>query len=163
MNVESVTSISERPSTAVRPESRTGIGGLLFRAVVTLHTIAAFGQPVFAGVYLSGDIGGLDWHARSADIVFYLGLAQIVVGAVASARSRRAWPVAASVLIAAAETGQYMAGLNGMLWLHLPLGVALIAALAVLFVTVWARPLPNRSAADRVARADDPHRDGDRV
>ncbi|MEV8553799.1 hypothetical protein AB0L04_28780 [Streptomyces glaucescens] len=107
------------------------------------HTVAAFGQPVFAGVYLSGAVGGLHWHARGADLVFSLGLLQTVAGTAASVRMRRVWPVTVSLLVVAAETVQYMAGLSGALWLHLPLGAAIIASLAVLFVAAWIRPLPN--------------------
>jgi hypothetical protein len=137
MTVEVVTTTSGKSSTPVRA---TGVAGRLFRAAVTVHTVAALGQPVFAGVYLTGEIGGLDWHARGADVVFSLGLLQAAVGAVASARMRRRWPVTVSVLIVAAEAGQYMAGLSGLLWVHLPLGVMIIAALAVSSAAVWAGP-----------------------
>ncbi|MCX5323754.1 hypothetical protein [Streptomyces sp. NBC_00120] len=150
------TTTCEQPSTTLRP---SGTAGRLLRAAVTAHTVAAFGQPVFAGVYLTGEIGGLDWHARGADIVFSLGLLQAVAGAAASARMRSVWPTAVSVLIVAAEAGQYMAGLSGLLWVHLPLGVMIIAALAVLSAAVWVRPLPNRAVADRAADAGEPWRD----
>ncbi|MET9658068.1 hypothetical protein [Streptomyces sp. NPDC006510] len=126
---------------------------------MTVHTVAAFGQPVFAGVYLTGEIGGLDWHARGADIMFSLGLLQAAVGVAASARMRRLWPIAVSVLIVAAETGQYVAGLSGLLWVHLPLGVMIIAALAVLSAAVWVRPLPNRAVPERAEETDEPRRE----
>ncbi|MFF7789815.1 hypothetical protein [Streptomyces sp. NPDC007991] len=151
--MDGVTTTGERPSTSLLP---SGLAGLLFRAAVTVHTVAAFGQPVFAGVYLTGEIGGLDWHARGADVVFSLGLLQAVAGAAAWARTRRLWPTAVSVLIVAAETGQYMAGLSGLLWVHLPLGVMIIAALAVLSAAVWVRPLPNRAVAGRAGDAGGP-------
>ncbi|MFE4776869.1 MULTISPECIES: hypothetical protein [unclassified Streptomyces] len=126
---------------------------------MTAHTVAAFGQPVFAGVYLTGEIGGLDWHARGADVVFSLGLLQAAAGAAASVRMRSLWPIAVSVLIVAAEAGQYMAGLSGLLWVHLPLGVVIIASLAVLSAAVWVRPLSNRAVADRAGDAVEPRRD----
>ncbi|MEU1320616.1 hypothetical protein [Streptomyces tibetensis] len=136
------TTTSQRRSAVLRA-APTGVAGRLFRTAVTAHTVAAFGQPVFAGVYLSGAIGGLDWHARGADIVFSLGLLQTAAAIAASVRMCRLWPVAVSLLVVAAETVQYMAGLSNALWLHLPLGVTIIASLAVLFVAAWARPLPN--------------------
>ncbi|MEW2490703.1 hypothetical protein [Streptomyces sp. NPDC048411] len=156
MTVEGVTTTYERPSTTLRP---TGVAGRLFRAAVTIHTVAAFGQPVFAGVYLTGEIGGLDWHAQGANLVFSLGLLQAAVGGAASRRMRRLWPLAVSVLIFAAETGQYTAGLSGLLWVHIPLGVMIIAALAVLSAAVWVRPLPNRAVSDRAKDAGEPQRD----
>ncbi|MFF9454110.1 hypothetical protein [Streptomyces flaveolus] len=126
---------------------------------MTAHTVAAFGQPVFAGVYLTGEIGGLDWHARGADTVFSLGLVQAAVGVAVRARTRRWWPVAVSLLIVAAETGQYLAGMSGLLWVHLPLGVMTIAALAVLTAAVWVRPLPHGAVAGRAGGVHEARRD----
>ena len=36
-----------------------------------------------------------------------------------------------------AETVQYFAGLDGALWLHVPLGVLTVAGLVVQFIAVW--------------------------
>jgi hypothetical protein len=41
-------------------------------------------------------------------------------------------------------TAQYVAGMEGALWLHFPLGVALVAGIAGVFAAVWLRPLPRR-------------------
>ncbi|MEU9592720.1 hypothetical protein ACGF7W_22210 [Streptomyces sp. NPDC048219] len=147
-----MTITDERPSTDRRV---SGVAGLLFRSVVTAHTVAAFGQPVFAGVYLTGEIEGLDWHARGADVVFSLGLLQFAVGVAVRVRTRRAWPAVISLLIVAAETGQYLAGTSGLLWVHLPLGVTTIAALALLAAAVWVRPLPRRTVGVRPGGADE--------
>ncbi|MEU6661955.1 hypothetical protein [Streptomyces sp. NPDC046821] len=117
--------------------------------------MAAFGQPVFAGVYLSGEIDGLNWHAQGANLVYTLGLLQAAVGIAASRRMRRQWPTVVSVVILLAETGQYVAGSAGLLWMHLPLGVMLIASLTVLAVAVWIRPLPNRSPEKLAPHAQD--------
>ncbi|WP_189232167.1 MULTISPECIES: hypothetical protein [Streptomyces] len=151
-----MTTTNEQPSTARRTG---GVADLLFRSVVTAHTVAAFGQPVFAGVYLTGEIGGLDWHARGADTVFSLGLLQAAVGVAVRARTRRWWPAAVSLLLVAAETGQYLAGMSGLLWVHLPLGVMTIAALAVLAAAVWVRPLPRGAVAGRAGGVTEPRRD----
>ncbi|WP_281424708.1 hypothetical protein [Pseudonocardia nigra] len=37
--------------------------------------MAIVGQPVFAGVYLSGDFDGLRWHTTGADAVSSIGSA----------------------------------------------------------------------------------------
>lgn len=113
----------------------------VLRAVVTVHVVAIFGQPVFAGVYLSGDYDGLRWHTLGADAVTYTGYLQLVVTILVWVRLRRAWPFVVTLILVAAETVQYFAGLEGALWLHFPLGVLTIAALVVLFVAVWRRPL----------------------
>jgi hypothetical protein len=113
----------------------------VLRAVVTVHVVAIFGQPVFAGVYLSGDYDGLRWHAVGADAVTSTGYLQLIVTILVWVRLRRAWPFVGTLVLVAAETVQYFAGLEGALWLHFPLGVLTIAALVVLFVAVWRRPL----------------------
>ncbi|MEU4395209.1 hypothetical protein [Kribbella sp. NPDC023855] len=113
----------------------------VLRAVVTMHVVAIFGQPVFAGIYLSGDYDGLRWHTLGADTVTYTGYLQLVVTILVWIRLRRAWPFVVTLILVAAETVQYFAGLEGALWLHFPLGVLTIAALVVLFIAVWRRPL----------------------
>ncbi|MFG2908506.1 hypothetical protein ACGF13_25990 [Kitasatospora sp. NPDC048286] len=123
---------------------RTGPAGHTLRALATVHTAAVFGQPVFAGVYLSGDYDALNWHAAGADAVTTLGYLQLIAALVLWARLRRGWPAAATLAVAAAETAQYFAGLDGALWLHLPLGVATIAATVVLTIALWRTPLPAR-------------------
>lgn len=118
----------------------------VLRTVVSVHVIAVFGQPVFAGVYLSGDYDGLRWHAAGADAVTYTSYLQLVVAILVWIRLRRAWPFVVTLGLVAAETVQYFAGLAGALWLHFPLGVMTIAALVVLFIAVWRRPLRQESA-----------------
>ncbi|MFJ6621999.1 hypothetical protein ACIQOW_31025 [Kitasatospora sp. NPDC091335] len=147
------------PRTPPEPEARsaagerTGPAGRTLRALAAAHTAVLFGQPVFAGVYLSGDFDALGWHAAGADAVTTLGYLQLIAALVLWLRLRRAWPLAASLAVAAAETVQYFAGLGGALWLHLPLGVATIAGTVVLTTALWRTPLPARRTA--------PAREGD--
>ncbi|MFI8322914.1 hypothetical protein [Streptomyces sp. NPDC085529] len=120
----------------------------VLRAVVTAHVLSIFGQPVLAGVYLSGDFDGLRWHGLGADVVTSICLVQLAVAAVVWARLRTAWPFWTTLALAVAETAQYFAGTAGALWLHLPLGVFTIAALVLQFAVVWTRPLGRREPAD---------------
>ncbi|MEU1289798.1 hypothetical protein [Kitasatospora sp. NPDC005856] len=138
--------------------ARTGPAGRVLRALAAAHTVAISGQPVFAGVYLSGDYDALTWHTAGADTVTTLGYLQLIAALVLWIRLRRAWPTAATLAVAAAESVQYVAGLEGALWLHLPLGVATIAATVVLTVALWRTPLPARTARraeGRTTRAED--------
>ena len=122
---------------------------------ISLHTLAIFGQPVFAGVYLSGDYDALRWHATGANVVTSMGYVQLIAAIVVWARLRQAWPFVATLALVAAETVQYFAGMDGALWLHLPLGVLTIVALAVLFIAVWRQPVLR--PAPRTASA--PHKE----
>ncbi|MEQ0559682.1 hypothetical protein ABJI51_11410 [Amycolatopsis sp. NEAU-NG30] len=126
--------------------AKTTPAGWVLRAVTGAHVVAIAGQPVFAGVYLSGDYDALRLHATGADVVTSIAYVQVVVAIVVWARLKRAWPFLAATAIAAAETVQYFAGLDGALWLHLPLGVLTIAGLVVLAIAVWRRPLAREAA-----------------
>lgn len=117
----------------------------ILRAVVSAHLVAIVGQPVFAGIYLSGNYDGLRLHADGANVVTSLGYVQLIVAAVLWVRLRRAWPFLVTLALAAAETVQYFAGMDGALWLHLPLGVMTVAGLVVQFIAVWRRPVTEKA------------------
>lgn len=133
-----MTTAVQRPepagSDAVR---RSGLSWRVLRGVVSVHVVAMFGQPVFAGVYLSGVFDGLRWHELGADAVTSLGYVQLVVALVVWIRLRRSWAFFATSALVAAETVQYFAGMDGALWLHLPLGVLTVVGLVLLFVAAW--------------------------
>lgn len=120
------------------------VSGWFLRGLVSAHLVAVFGQPVFAGVYLSGDFDGLRMHAVGADIVTAIGYLQVIAAVVVWARLRQVWPFVASLALVAAETVQYFAGQDGALWLHLPLGVVTVAAVVMLFVAIWRQPVVRR-------------------
>lgn len=103
--------------------------------------MAIFGQPVFAGIYLSGDFNGLRWHEVGANLVTSLGYLQLIAAIVVWLRRRQSWPCLTTLALVAAETVQYFAGMDGALWLHLPLGVLTIVGLSVQFIAVWIRPI----------------------
>jgi hypothetical protein len=120
---------------------RTTPTGWVFRAVVSAHVVAITGQPVFAGVYLTGDFDGLRWHAVGADVLTSIGYLQLLVAVTVWVRLRRVWPFLATTAVVAAETVQYFAGLDGALWLHIPLGVITVAAVVLQFTAAWRQPL----------------------
>lgn len=110
---------------------------LVNRVLVSVHAVAMIGQPVFAGGYLSGDYDMLWAHRWGADIVSYLGLAQLLAAVVLWRVRGPRWLLGAGVLIVAGESAQYLVGLAGALDLHLPLGVALVAGMVLTTVAVW--------------------------
>src|SRR4051794_8909445 len=120
-----------RPAGSARSDAahRTRPSWQVLRAVVSTHVVAIFGQPVFAGVFLSGDYDGLRLHEAGANVVTSLGYVQLIVAIVVWVRLRRVGPFLGALVLVTAETVQYFAGMYGALWLHLPLGVATIAAL----------------------------------
>ncbi|MFB9660512.1 hypothetical protein ACFQS3_12155 [Glycomyces mayteni] len=145
----------DAPEAATAPPGpapeRTAASGWVLRGVTTAYLVAGFAQPVFAGVYLSGDFDGLAWHVRGADLVSYIAIAHLGAAAAVWVRGRRAWPFWSSLALVAGVTAQYFAGTGGALWLHFPLGAALVAGIAGAFAAVWRRPLPRRA---KEVRAD---------
>ena len=125
----------EIPKAPPRARGRTALG--VVRGFVTVHAVAIFGQPVFAGRYLIGDYDMLALHVFGADLVSYLGLAQLVPTALLWRRGGPRWPFWASLLLSLGETGQYFAGMAGALDLHVPLGVALITGASLMLVAIW--------------------------
>lgn len=119
--------------------TRTGRALLVNRVLVTGHTVAVIGQPVFAGGYLGGDYDMLWLHRWGADVVAYLGFAQVLAAMVLWLTRGPRWLFVVSVLVVAGETAQYFAGLAGALDLHIPLGVALVTAMVLTTVAVWRR------------------------
>jgi hypothetical protein len=118
--------------------SRSATRALLVnRVLVSAHAVAIIGQPVFAGGYLGGDYDMIWPHRWGADVVSYLGYAQVLAALVLWLVRGPRWLFGVSVLIAAGETGQYFAGLAGALDLHVPLGVALVTAMMLTTVAVW--------------------------
>ncbi|MFC4630870.1 hypothetical protein ACFO6V_21670 [Promicromonospora alba] len=145
-----------KPGSEPRIEPGTRPVGWVLRAVVSAHLIAIIGQPVFAGVYLTGDFEALSRHAVGADVVTTIGYVQLIVGIVLWVLLRRAWPFCTTLVVVVAETVQYFAGLEGALWLHIPLGVLTVAGLVVQFIAVWLRPLSRRPLAAQPAREQHP-------
>ncbi|MGW4824764.1 hypothetical protein ACWEP4_39085 [Streptomyces sp. NPDC004227] len=110
--------------------------------MTTVHAATLFTQAVLAGRFLSGDYDMLTAHAVNASVIVAVGLVQVVV-AVLYWRPGRGpgWPAAVSAVLLVAEAGQAVLGYQRTLGVHVPLGVALIAAGLLLLVQVW-RPLP---------------------
>jgi hypothetical protein len=134
----------EAADTVAPPDNRTAVSGWVLRIAAALFLIGGYLQPVFAGVYLSGDFDGLAWHLMGADTLSVISIAQVGAAAAVWIRVRRAWPFWASLALLLGGVAQYFAGMDGALWLHLPLGVTLIAGITVVTAALWMRPLPRR-------------------
>lgn len=122
-------------TTTVEARGRVALG--VVRWAVTVHTVALFGQPVFAGRYLVGDYDMLAVHRLGADLLTSLATVQVLLAALLWWRGGARWPFWASLLLLLGETAQYFAGLAGALDLHVPLGVALVVLASMMLVGIW--------------------------
>jgi hypothetical protein len=110
----------------------------LFRAVVTCEAALALGQAVLAGSFLSGHYQALDLHALNATATGSTALAQIVAALLLwRPGGGPRWPVLAGIALFGAEAGQIAMGYTRALAVHVPLGVAIIAATVLMLVWAW--------------------------
>lgn len=108
----------------------------VLRIFAVLHSLCAIVQPMLAGVYLSGEVDALDVHALNGHITSVLGLAQLVAAIVYVWRGRgRTWPLYSAIGIVVAEQAQTATGFEGVVAIHIPLGVSIISMQILL--TVW--------------------------
>ncbi len=110
----------------------------VLRTVVTAQLLLIALQPVLAGWYLSGDFDALGLHGTNAGFVVLAGL--IVLGCALVywlAGGGRGWVPAAAAGLLIAEVLQYGFGYARLLWLHVPLGVAVVIGAVLLTVWVW--------------------------
>ena len=129
-----------RPATSLR---RPGIVRAM-RVVLWLLAVAVLAQPVFAGLFLDGHEVWRDWHATTGMLVLpLLALVQVVLAVLVWRLGHGpGWPVVASVGLLVAILVQSVAGMNGLLAVHVPLGVAIFGLVATLLGRTR-----NRSAA----------------
>lgn len=106
------------------------------RVIAVLHSLCAVAQPALAGLYLSGVVDARFIHGRNGDAVIAFGLFQLIAAIVHVWRGRgHRWPLWTAIALFLAENVQMPLGIEGVVALHIPLGVSIIAA-QVLF-TVW--------------------------
>lgn len=110
----------------------------VLRILVTVHMLAVCVQPVLAGMYLSGDFDALNVHAINASVVTSLSLFQLIGAVVFWLAGRgRGWPAVCALALFVAETLQIGYGYARELYLHIPLGVAIVVGSLPLTVWVW--------------------------
>lgn len=108
------------------------------RVVAALHAVVLIFQPLFAGLYLDGDLDAIGTHGTNAHIVQVVCLVQVVAaGLYAWPGGGRLWPLAASAVLWFAEGTQIGMGYGRVLFAHVLLGASLVAAQVLFTVWVW--------------------------
>lgn len=111
-----------------------------YTVLVMLVAAAYFAQAALAGQFLSGTYTALRLHqvvASSSDVLLFL---TVVAGALLRWRAKgRTWPFLSALGLLVANQVQNLAGANRLVWLHIPLGTAMLAA-AVLLALICTRP-----------------------
>ncbi len=137
--------LAERAGGRAAPAGNAPRALLVLRVVVTLNTVAIFAQAWFAGLMLTGDDQMFSAHAVNAQIVSCLTLLQVVVAVLLWRPARGPWwPVAVSVVLAAAMAVQFAVGHGQNLAVHVPLGIAVLGIAVALSLWAW---LPTQARA----------------
>lgn len=126
------------------------------RAIQVLLRVLAvlvFAQPVFAGLLLDGQETWRDWHGLNGMAVIPLLTLVLIVLATVAWRAGHApgWMPLVGVGMLVVLVVQNVVGSISVLWLHVPLGVAILGGLGTLMARVQALPAARagRSTAGR--------------
>jgi heme A synthase len=110
----------------------------LLRLWVTVETLDAFLQPVFAGRFLSGDFTMLTVHRTNGTYAGVLSVSLVVVAIVAWRVSRVPGRIVLGMVVLGPLAAlQIFLGFSRTLGVHVPLGVAMIALSGWLTVWMW--------------------------
>jgi hypothetical protein len=108
----------------------------VLRVVAVIHALSMIAQPALAGLYLSGKVDALATHQINAVIIALFDLVQVFAAVAFAWKGRgRFWPLWASLAVLVAGEAQVGVGLEGIVAVHIPLGVSIIAMQILL--TVW--------------------------
>lgn len=108
----------------------------VLRIMAVLHGLSVLAQPVLAGSYLSGDVDALAIHSINGNLASGFGLLQLIAAIVFVWKGRgRQWAIWTSLGIALAEQLQVGFGYEGVLSVHIPLGVSIVSMQILL--AVW--------------------------
>ncbi|MEU7646358.1 hypothetical protein [Streptomyces huasconensis] len=109
----------------------------LLRACTVLVLLDTLLQAALAGLFVTGDLDLLAWHAANATVLATLNLAQTAAAVLVWRRLRGpGWPPAASALLAILVWVEHDLGEARVLAGHMPLGMAVFGCATAL--TYWA-------------------------
>ena len=131
----SVTSVETLTPPVVR---RPRITLWLLRTVLTVHVVAVLSQPVWAGMFLTGDLDAITVHGTIGSILAAWDL--LVIGAAvayAVAARARLWVPLAAVALFLLVGFQIGFGYARELQWHVPLGVAIVTLSLLSAFLVW--------------------------
>jgi hypothetical protein len=127
-----------------------------FRIAITIATVLLFNQAVFAGQFLSGTYASLQIHRNNATAAGVTVVVATLSAVLIRWPGRGAWwPIPACFGLSALIGVQIALGLNRVLAIHIPLGVAIIVLAVLLTVWSWRRHRPP-SASSLTPRLDSP-------
>lgn len=110
---------------------------VLLGVTATLAALLAVAQPVLIGGYLQGSFDLVTVHGVNGSLLMTATFVAAVAALLAwTVGHGPGWPTLAMAALWLAEFVQLVAGYTRLLWLHIPVGVAVVGA--AVFIAVWA-------------------------
>jgi hypothetical protein len=107
--------------------------------------VLVFGQPVLAGLFVTGDVGMLRIHSTIAGFITTLLFFQFVAAILLWRPGRGpSWPIWASLAFFLVAEVQGALGYARTVSLHIPLGVLLFGFAVVMVIATWSPKLRVR-------------------
>lgn len=141
MDTIAVPSRSALPAAPRRPHRSLW----LLRGVLTVYLLGVLGQPVLAGMFLTGDVDAIGAHGAvgtALDVMTMLVIGAAVFYVVGG--HGRVWILPVTVVLFFAVGLQTGMGYQRELQIHIPLGVAIVTASVILTAWAWS-PAAGRS------------------
>jgi hypothetical protein len=114
------------------------VSGVILRAVLVCHVLAAFAQSVFAGQFLAGSDSQVVFHEITGWALLAICALQIVLAAALLRSGITSLSlVFSSIFVFLAEGLQIGTGYGRFLNVHIPLGVALVAVVCWQTIVVF--------------------------
>ncbi|MBC3190478.1 hypothetical protein H7X46_05300 [Pseudonocardia sp. C8] len=118
-----------------------------FRVWAVFHGLLVLAQVGFAGALLDAVDGALDWHGGAGGSLIMVALVQTVLAVPAAwPGGMPAWSVAVSAALVVADVAQVAMGHAGLLAVHVPLGIAIVATQVTIAVRALAPARRRRPA-----------------
>jgi hypothetical protein len=105
--------------------------------VVTAFLVMVLAQPVLAGLFLTGDVDAIGVHGVIGSALAAVGMGLVAVTLLYVLRRGRLWVLPVAALMFVATGLQIGLGYSRALQVHVPLGVAIVTAAALLAVWAW--------------------------
>lgn len=111
----------------------------VFRLLTLPQAILFVLQPISIGSFLQGSWTAFDLHSIVGSSLILPAGVTALVGLALALLARRVWLALGSIILPVATTAQVALGHAGLVAVHIPLGVALVALAVWLSVWSWTR------------------------
>ena len=124
---------------ATRPSTARTATLWVFRLLTIPQAIGFALQPISIGSFLQGSWTAFDLHSVTGGVLVLPSMLTGAVGLLLALLARRVWLALGSIALGVLTTAQVGIGHAGLVSVHVPLGVALVALAVWLCAWSWTR------------------------